>query len=243
MLKGIYHSVAGMQTRSDQQHIASNNLANLNTTGYKRDRRFFRRLLDNSLVQSGLQGPARLNEERDEGRFIDFRQGALNKTHNPLDIAIKGDGFFAIKTGDSVSYTRNGAFYLNANGELVNNRDLLVLGEGDDPIQISGKDVVIRANGDVVVDGLVTSKIKIVDFNDKSILQRNGFGYFAAENASIPKPPEIINLMQGYLENSNSEAVSEMIEMIELNRFFESCQKSILAQDETLKLAVSEIAG
>ncbi len=240
MVKGIYHAAAGMLPTMNQQETVGNNLANVNTTGFKADKRYFRTALNSSLLQSGRNGQAvKLNEDK-FSLTTDFSQGSYSETRNPLDVAINGDGFFAFETGETVSYSRNGSFAVNGEGELVNNRGYRVLSE-EGLIRVNGKDVTIRDNGEIVVDGKSSGKLKIVDFEQPYTLKRNGFGYFVPENNDAGFRPDSLELRQGFLEDSNVDPIGEMIQMIELNRNYESCQKSIQAQDETLKLAVNEL--
>jgi len=241
MIKGIYHAAAGMIPRESQLEAISNNLANANTTAHKADRRLFRTTLDNRLLQGGPFGsPLTLPTELYYLQ-TNFEQGSLEKTDNPLDIAISGDGFFAVETDAGTFYTRDGNFKLNENNELVTNQGYRVLGESN-PIQITGADVSVRETGEVIVDGSVADVLKVVDFEDRERLHRNGFGLFAPEADLPSQPAEGYRLMQGFVEKSNVNVIREMVQMIELNRIYEALQKSIIAQDETLKTAVNEIA-
>jgi len=240
MIKGIYHAAAGMLPRMNQQETVGNNLANVNTTGFKADKRFFRTTLNNRMLQGGAFGqPIPLTEE-EAPLVTDFSQGAFSETRNPLDVAINGDGFFVIETGDTVSYSRNGNFALNAESELINTHGYRVLGE-EGVIRITGKDVTIRPTGEVIVDGKTVGTIKLVDFEKPYELKRNGYGYFIPDPPTDPITPEVYEMRQGFLEDSNVDPIEEMIQMIELNRNYESCQKAIQAQDETLKLAVNDL--
>lgn len=242
MVKGIYYAAAGMLPRANQQEVVANNLANVNTTGFKGDRRFFRRVLDSSLVHQGIQGERGVMDNEIQTQQTDFIQGSFSQTRNPLDIAISGEGFFALETGETVSYTRNGNFFLNEDGEIVNSRAYKVLGE-DGPIKVAGNEVIIKDDGQVMVDGSSAGTLKIVKFEQMDKLFRNGYGYFIPDPPQEAVTPEDLNIRQGFLENSNVEAVLEMVLMIELNRNYESCQKSIIAQDETLRMAANQIAG
>jgi len=240
MIKGIYHAAAGMLPRMNQQETVGNNLANVNTTGFKADKRFFRTALNSSLLQGGGFGqPVQLNEDQ-FSLTTDFSQGAFTETRNPLDVAINGDGFIAVETGDVISYTRNGSFAISAEGELVNNRGYRVMGE-EGPIKVVGKEVTIRYSGEVIIDGKSAGTLKIVDFEQPYNLKRNGFGYFVPDGDAEGFRPDNLELRQGFLEDSNVDPISEMLQMIELNRNYESCQKAIQTQDESLKLAVNEL--
>ena len=242
MIKGIYHAAAGMLPSMNQQETVGNNLANINTTGFKADKRYFRMALNNQLLQGGSHGePVELSDEQ-FSLITNFEQGSLSETRNPLDVAIHGDGFFVIETDETISYTRNGNFGINAEGELVNLRGYRVMGEGG-PLRIVGLEVMIRDDGAVVVDGQKIGSIKIVDFEQPYNLKRNGYGYFVPDPPVDGFTPEKALIKQGFLENSNVDPISEMIQMIELNRNYESCQKAIQAQDDTLRLAANQLAG
>ncbi len=244
MIKGIYHSASGMLPRLTQQEVVANNLANVNTTGFKGSTRFFRCVLDNLKVQPGLYSEPGSVTEWEESLRTDWTEGPLIETRNPLDMAIHGSGFFVVQTGEAteqVSYTRNGNFTVNEEGELINNREYKVMGEGG-VIRIIGKDVVIHSDGKIIVDGEQVDTIKVVDFENPNLLLRNGYGYFTPSGSAEAITPEKVVVKQGFLESSNVEAVLEMVNMIELNRNYESCQKAILAQDETLRKAVNDIA-
>lgn len=240
MIKGIYHAAAGMLPRMNQQETVGNNLANVNTTGFKADKRYFRTALDNSLLQGGPMGQPKQLTDDQFSLITDFAQGSLAETRNPLDLAIQGDGFFVLETGDAVSYTRNGSFSINGEGDLVNSRGFRLMGEAG-PIRITGREVVVRDNGEVIVDGRPSGTIKVIDFDKPYSLKRNGYGYFVPDPPAEGFGPETFQIKQGFLENSNVDAIAEMIQMIELNRNYESCQKAIQAQDDTLKLAVNDL--
>lgn len=225
-----------------QQETVANNLANVNTTGFKADYRRFRANLDNKILQGGPNGEPMTMTEDMFFLQTDFEPGALNKTRNPLDVAINGDGFFAIETGETISYSRNGNFQINKDYELTNNKGHRVLGENG-PIRITGDSVMINSNGGVIVDGEFLDTIRVVDFPKPYELGRNGYGYFVPTGASEPITPEETRVEQGMLESSNVNPIMQMTAMIELNRDYESCQKAIHAQEETLSKVVNEIAG
>jgi len=240
MIKGIYTSAAGMIARQTELEAVSNNLANVNTTGYKADRRLFRATITGELLQ-GKSPDWRADNAPFYEINTDFTAGALTQTGNPLDIAIGGKGFFAVETEAGVAYTRNGNFSLNADNELINAQGHRMLGESG-PIRIDGKQVAVAENGDLFVDGVNAGRLMVVDFAEPYKLKRMEGGYFVPEEGTEAIPAEAPRLQQGRIESANIDPVAEMVRMIELNRAFESCQKAVQAQDETLKLAVSEIA-
>jgi len=106
MIKGLYHAAAGMLPRMNQQETVGNNLANINTTGFKYDHRFFRTELNNTIIQSGQYGELQEFSEDEVSLETNFNQGSLAETRNSLDLALNGDGWFVLETGDVESYTR-----------------------------------------------------------------------------------------------------------------------------------------
>lgn len=242
MIKGLYNAAAGMIPRESQLEAISNNLANANTTGFKADRRYFRTVLNNMLLQGGEGGsPVKLP---DELYYLgtDQSEGAMKRTGNPLDLSISGKGFFVIETENGEGYSRNGNFRLNREHELVNGEGFNVMGENG-PVIIKGNDVFINEQGDITVDGRVIDRLQVVDFQQPYQLRRNGYGLFIPVSEEQSNPAEDFNLMQGYLENSNVNLISEMALMIELNHVYEALQKAISTNDETLRMAVNEIAS
>jgi flagellar basal-body rod protein FlgG len=241
MIKGLYDAAAGMTARIVEQETVANNLANVNTTGYKAGRSLFKVTIQGRLLEDGRLGRGMKGGDDPAYLHADPTPGALVETRNPLDVAIAGRGFFALETGDRITYTRNGSFTLNEDLELVSSQGYRVLGEAG-PIRIAGRNVTISESGAVTVDGTPAATLLLVDFDDPAQLKRNALGGFEPEMGAEPFPVTDVRVLQGRLESSNVDPVAEMIRMIELNRSFESCQKAIQAQDETLKLATSEIA-
>ena len=238
MIKGLYVSKAGMLPRQRQLEINANNLANINTIGYKKDNVFFRHLIDS------LQGKDSLNGEREfaNGEIAtDFSCGPLQETGNLLDLAISDEGFFVIQTPQGNVYTRNGNFTLDPEGRLITQDGFLVMGSGGE-IQLAGNNINIAENGSIIVDGEAVDKIRIVHFDDYSRLIKIGGACFSDEEgeAAIEVAPEKIQLRQGYLEGSNVTGIEEIVQMIELYRQFELGQKAIATQDSTLEKLVND---
>ncbi len=201
----------------------ANNLANINTPGFKRDTIAFRSLL------------SRIYETK-----TDISPGPIRYTGNPLDLAISSEGFFKINTPDGVRYTRDGIFMLNAEKQLVTRNGDTVMGQNG-PITINGTKIEISQNGSVYVDGDLVDRISIVNFNDKNKLKKQGASYYIYEGAeSEITDAENPQLHQGYIEGSNVNATEEMIKMIEAFRSFESTQKAIQAMDEMTRKLINE---
>lgn len=173
----------------------------------------------------------------------DFSQGALNPTGNDFDIALQGKGFFSIETPEGTRYTRDGQFTKNAEGFLVTKEGYKVLGENG-PIKVDGKSVAISEKGEVIVDKNKIDTLKVVDFKDYSLLQKQGDGLI---KPSIDETPEMFvqptaTVQQGFIEGSNVNSVREMVEMMTVLRSYEASQRMIKAHDDLLGKSVNEIA-
>lgn len=258
MINGIYTSAAGMLPRTDAQSVSSNNLANITTTGFKRDISFRDALLDARLTLEDSQGSSD-RAARVQHTAVDFSQGALQDTGGDLDFALQGTGFFAVETEQGVRYTRNGSFTINTNGELATDLGHPVLGQGGKIVVSTGK-VSVNQKGDVSVNGTLVDRLQVVDFEDvldgpagrsaasdprryNGFLEKAGNGlYVTRDPAETGTPCRNVSVRQGYLEGSNVKAIEEMVEILTFSyRMFESNQKSIRAQDETLDKAVNDI--
>lgn len=235
MIKGLYTSATSMSPRMFRQEVAANNLANINTAGFKKDRFFLRTLMraDRILSESemGIAGQI----------ITDYEEGALNHTGSPLDLALRGEGFFTVDTPQGMRYTRNGHFALNTDGQLVTSEGFVVLGE-DGPVEIHGKNVLIAENGEITVDGNVVGRLLITDFEKPYNLKKLGDSLFVPRSEGEAEGvAENVVVRQGFLEGSNVRVVEEMVRMISLSRSYESDQKAIQYQDEALGKAVNEV--
>ncbi|RKD21961.1 flagellar basal-body rod protein FlgG [Caminicella sporogenes DSM 14501] len=176
--------------------------------------------------------------ERIETNFI---QGQLIRTGNPLDFAIKGEGFFKIETEDGIRYTRNGSFKLNKNKELVTSEGYRVLGEYG-PIILDGEKISLTPYGELMVDGEVVDKLSVVNIKNLRDLRKVGNALWKMEDNVEPVEEEFTGeIYQGKLEGSNVDPVKEMVEMMTLFRGYESNQRLIRAYDETIGKAVNDI--
>ncbi len=231
MLDYLQISSEGMNARILRQQVIANNLANVNTAGYKRDRAFHQ-VLDVANVQQGIE-----YEE-----ITVFEQGALNETKSPFHFGIKGDGFFVIETEHGNRYTRNGNFDIDDQGQLMLPGGGPVLGEGG-PITVNNQEFKVNLNGEILIDDIPVGKLKIVHFEDLSQLKKEGNNLLAVkdedENLEIKNDTAIIR--QGFLEESNVNALEEMINMLTLYREFEADQKSLHSFDQVMEDSANRI--
>jgi len=243
MIQGIYTTVSGMIPRMNQQKNIANNIANVNTHGFKKGSLFLRQLITAQYALDHAMGNER-TEVPEEFR-VDYKQGTFDKTGSIYDIALNGPGFLRVRdNAGNVHYTRNGRFYLDPDGNMINSGGMFLLNERNDVIRIQGRNVKIMTNGEIYEEGELTDTIGLADFdtNDYQTLNSIGMGLFAKPAAvnEVQTNPET-KMLQGFLEDSNVDPILAMVDMIELFRSFELGQKSIQIQDMTLQRVITEV--
>lgn len=173
--------------------------------------------------------------------IVDYEQGQLEMTNRNFDIAIRGEGFFKIQTKNGELYTRNGSFTTNAIGELVTLDGDLVMGLNG-PIDITSETFSVNQFGELIQDGEITDKIQIENFSNPGDLYKVGGSFFALKKDMTGEKVEFEGeVLQGFSEKSNSNAITEMINLIEMNRNYEASQKVITTIDELIGKAVNEV--
>jgi flagellar basal-body rod protein FlgF len=234
--------------------VVANNIANLNTTGYKADAAVFQEFL--SPVASNGQFRAadrRMSYVHDRATWHDFRPGQIQSTGNPLDVAIDGDAFLVVQTPRGERYTRNGALQLNATGQLVTNEGYAVQGDGG-PIQFQNNDgkISIGEDGTIRVhegsdnrSDALRGKLRLVRFDQAGRLQKEGSSLFAAPNGMQPQPlqpPQKVRVVQGALEQSNVSGVIEMSRMIEITRSYTAIAGLLQQNSDMRHNAIDKLA-
>ncbi len=241
MDSGMYAALAGSIASMKRLDIISNNLANSATHGFKRDNVSFEALLADSMAGSGDTGLSRAVQVSAERSAVDFSQGGIIQTGNSLDFAIKGDGFFVVRTPQGVAYTRQGSFHLGENGRLISGDGYEVQGGGGG-ITLPAGSVAVDERGRISVDGREVATLDIVDFPKPYLLEKVGSNLLAsADQEQPPFAATGSSVQQGALEGSNVNAVKEMAAMIENSRFFEACEKIVRSYDEIKGKAVNEL--
>jgi flagellar basal-body rod protein FlgG len=233
MLRGIAQAASAMVARARQHDATANNLANAGTAGYKRRALFLRRL-ETATAQQDRPWLRPL----EQGTYTDFSQGVLDASKDPFSLAIDGPGFFVVETPDGQAYTRNGGFTRSSEGALVTPDGYPVLGDGG-PISVANGEFTVGENGEVFVDGTSVGALQIVTFADPQKLIPVGQSLYRTTEAAEPADGSLIR--QGFLERANLELVDEMIRMIASFRYYETAQKAVQIQDETLGRAVNEV--
>lgn len=242
MNSGMYAAVSGSLAAMRRLDVISNNLANVNTPGYKKDKMSFEGLLAGSANPPAVpQGSTADPILQKENIYIDYASGPTSQSGNPLDLALDGDGFFAVTTPDGTAYTRQGNFRTSVDGTLVTVDGYPVQGAGGAAIHIQGSRVEIDAKGSILVDGSAAGAISVVDFEKPYTLTKIGSALFVPANPQVTAQTGKAQVLQGHLEGSNVESISEMVQLIETNRFFEACSKVIQNFDAVANKAANDL--
>ncbi len=254
----IYVAASGALVQEMRLQVLSNNLANIETIGFKEDMSVFSNYISGDQNRITGTDPDSLTQDEPETLFpylpintqvkfggtkINFSQGKMRKTDNRLDFAIEGSGFFCVETPEGIQqYTRKGNFKLNEEEKLVTQGGFSVLGKNGGAIEINGQDVIVDKEGNIWVDGANVDTIQIVDFNQPNSLSKTGGSFFIPADPSVTGiEAEGSKISQGFIELSNVNPIKVMTEMIEVHRAFESYQKVIRALDEVTSKAINEV--
>lgn len=241
MNSGMYAALSGAIAAMKRIDTISNNLANVNTPGFKKDKMLFESMLASSVTPPAV--PQRYTADpilQKENVYIDFGVGSTAQTGNPLDMAIDGDGFFVIQTPQGRAYTRQGNFRLAGDGTLVTADGFPVMGQNG-VIRIQGGQVEVDAKGVLTVDGTPSETISIVDFPKPYNLTKVSSAQFLPANPQVTPQPATGSIRQGQLEGSNVQTITEMAHMIENTRYFESCQRVIKGFDDMVGKAANDL--
>lgn len=260
MMRSLWTAASGMKAQQLNMDTISNNLANANTTAYKAQRAEFKDLLYETIKRTNLNDDQGRPVNLEVGHGVmptattrDFKTGSFQETQNPLDLAIDGNGFFAVtKPNGEVKYTKDGSFKLSVvddEAKLTTSEGYAVLSDSDDEIILEQDmtDISVSQLGVVQAknkDGEITElgRLKIMKFvNPEGLISegQNLYGETAAsgEAIDINEDDKDFAVLQGYLETSNVQLVEEMVKMITAQRAYEINTKSIQTSDEMMQMA------
>ncbi|MBF0635296.1 MAG: flagellar basal-body rod protein FlgF, partial [Nitrospinae bacterium] len=245
MHKGMFVAASGFIAAEKRLETITNNLANMNTAGFKADRMVFQSYLAGAKDQPvGASTPTNPNPAYmrhseyviPSEQYTDHSAGPIKSTGNPLDLTLDGDGFFAVMTENGERYVRSGSFHVGPNGELVTANGAIVLNDQNKAIIVGagtitiGEDGVVRSqtdfdgdpSGDPTMDDASTGKdlgkLKVVDFGKPYTLKKEGGGLYAASDPNEALQACDTKVMQGHLEQSNVNMIMEMTELIKNQR-------------------------
>ena len=247
-------SLVGLSRQMSLQHemeVVANNIANIDTNGFKADFSLFEEYLMSGARDGGRRmADGRVSFVNDRGTLLDFNQGPLQRTGSPLDLAINGDGFLVIQTPQGERYTRNGALEINAQGELVTSEGYQVLGDGG-PIAFQPQDIGITINQEGTVsvkDGanatieIVRGRLRIVNFAQPQRLQKEGGSILGAPADMPATPSTTARVIQGALEKSNVRPIAEMSHMIEVSRAYTMIANLVQGEGDLRKTAIQQLS-
>lgn len=223
--------------------VIANNVANVNTNGFKaRASRFQEYMRTPASAEAFPRPDRRVSYVLDNGTALDTSSGAIERTGNPLDAAIKGDAFFAVQTPAGERYTRNGSFELDGRGQLVNSDGHVVLGDGG-PITFSPNEYGfnIAADGTITTDQGQRGKLRLVRFADQQALKNEGANLFSSAAAAQPAGAAA-SVASGAVERSNVKPVLEMSRLMEVNRAYTQIAGIITRTDELRRSAIQRLA-
>ena len=256
MRDSMYSALYGAMSNEFRVDQISNNLANVNTSGYKRDRLTFHdtfiRYAHDYLIDSkpylrdkdiwpraNVMARPRLSDQ-----YVDTTQGSLEATGNPLDLGISGEGFFKVRAPEGDFMTRNGRFIRQADGTIVTPEGYPLLGAGG-PLVIpeTARDVAIDASGMIRADGIEIGLIDLVSVTDPMALEKIGKNLYQLQDGGVGEeiPAVDSEINQGFLEKSNVEVVTEMVKLIDAQRSFQVYQKMMQTTTELDKKAIDSV--
>jgi flagellar basal-body rod protein FlgF len=224
--------------------VVANNIANINTTGYKNDSAVFEEYLMPVARANNFAVPdSQLSFVQDRSTWHDLGQGPIQQTGNPLDVAIDGESFLVVQTPRGDRFTRNGALQINPTGELVTSEGYKVLGDaGPIVLQQGDTDITIGREGSIAAAGGARGKLRLVSFAQPQALQKDGASTFAAPEGVQPQPAQTPQVVQGAIEKSNVKAVIEMTRMIEITRAYTQIAAMLQQQSDLRRSAVERLA-
>jgi len=220
-----------------QMDVVANNIANMNTPGFKSQNLLFKSYL-NSTSEEG----EKIAQVQDYGTYRDTKQGSLTQTSNKLDVAIQGDGYFAVQTANGLRYTRNGSFSLDSSGNLVTQAGDQVQSSGGGPVTIQqgAGQITIMEDGEVATELGTVGTIKVVKFGDEQALSATGGGLYDAQGAP-EQPIDKPQMMQGFIESSNVQPITEMNKMLSITRMYEAVQHMLMTDHDDARTMIQKL--
>lgn len=241
MMNTKYVALSRQMALWKQMDNVSNNMANVNTSGFKMEDTIFSQFVAKTPEAKGF-GANPVHFTQDFGMYKNFSEGAISETGNTFDVAIKGDGFFAVETDEGERYTRKGQFSLSQDGQLITNDGSIVLSENNEPFFFAPneKEISITQSGEVLTENGLIGRLKLVEFADNQKLLKVANTMFenTAGNQMTANPANA-QVVQGAIEKSNVDGVTEMTKLIKLQRSYEYVQQMIDEEHTRLSNTIS----
>jgi len=235
----IYVGLSRQVALRRQIEVVANNIANLNTVGFRGERTLFEAALSKGGDRSGSETAFTI----DRATYTDYSAGSIETTGNPFDVALDGDGWLRVQTAGGPAQTRDGRMRLDGEGRLVNTNGQAYLDDGGKPILAppDAKDVVIGKDGTISADGAQIGRLAIVRFDGPQALIKNGDGLFVAPAGVQPIPDEKTRVGQGRVEQSNVRGIVEMTRMMDLSRDYQAVSKMVEDGQELVRSAINRL--
>lgn len=236
MENSLYVGLSSQIALEERMALIANNVANMTTPGYRAQNAVFK-----EFISDKPRMDADVSLVYDYGQYELTDPGPVKVTGNALDVALVGPGFMGVQTPEGVQYTRAGNFSLNANGELMNARGMLIADQGGGTINVpaDAKYITIDEKGAVSTDAGQVGTLMMVEFADPQKLEPTGNGNY--KTSESPLPAEKTRMMQGKLEGSNVLSVVEMTRMIDVSREYQSVQRMVQSEHERLRTAIQRL--
>lgn len=253
MYQGFYNLTSGMLTQNRNLNVISNNMVNIQTAGYKRDK-----MVSNTFEEEMLYRTGRTNKDIQEElgvtskirtaerTYVNYEQGSFDPTDSIYDFALSGNGFFCIDTDQGVRYTRNGSFHVDSEGYLMLNTLGRVQGEGGQPIQIDNENFQVSDDGTIRVvdrDGTTREfgKLRVVDFEDYEQLHKEDYGVFSTDQAARELEEGETTVLWKTLEKSNVDMVEELTSMMTAQRALQSAAQVLKMYDQVMSKSSTDV--
>lgn len=231
-----YIGLSQQLSLQQQMNMTANNLANMSTPGYKAQQTLF-----SEYVMQPRGGDV-IRQSTNSGSYRNLAVGSMTQTHSVFDVALQGKGYFAVQTPGGLRYTRDGAFTLDADRQLVNKNGYPVMNDNNEPIQVQQDATQIR----ITEDGEITSefgtigRIKVAMFDNEQAMTRTGENLFSAGDQD-ELPGQNIRIVQGFVENANVNPVVEMNRMIEILRSYQAAQRMLQNDHERIRNTIQKL--
>ncbi len=229
MIRGVYTSNTGLNALQNKLDNIANNLANVNTDGYKQDRTSYTSFKETLLTINGNKKIGTITYgTRHSQTVTDFDMGNFKETSNDMDFAIEGKGFFTLQTPEGFKYTRNGSFTKDKDGYLVDSNGYKVLG-------LSGN---IK-----IIDGKPDQDFRIVDFKDLNFVYKTGKNIFSVEPQAGLYPVNKSKILQGYKESSNVSLLKNLTDLLTTSSYYSLNSRILMTQDQILDKTVNQVGN
>lgn len=242
MENGFSVSLSNLTSLRRQMDVIANNLANMNTGGFKAEQVLFEEYV--APVAQGAKPAQNVSFVLDYGVKRDFAPGNISPTGNALHVALGGKGFFAVEYKDGIGYTRSGNFTLNNEGDLVTQAGFRVLDEDLNPIALDPENAMpdISTNGAISIEGDDPKQLAVVDFLNPQALKKAGANVYTSDEEATQVEQKDILIQQGYLEDSNVEPILEITRMIDVMRRYQSAKGLIDTGDDLTTKVIDQLS-